>query len=672
MARYNKVALAMCPCWGRESPPLSIALLGGNLRSKGYETHLFDLSNYFYHQASNDYKNFWGQDYYSFWSDALLVKEFMNQHKDAVKDAVNMILDTGCQIIGFSTVFTTLHFSLELAEFIKQRCPDSIIIMGGPHTSLFYAGMYIINQKNVDAIILHEGDETLPQALQDLSTQGQFSKIPGLVFKKDGHIIDGGMREPIHSLNDLSLADYTDFDLSTYSNPNRLDIFSSRSCINHCHYCDERNYFKRYRFRSGKNLYDEIIYQLTKNPSVNFFNFSDSVLNGSIEAIREFCELLIRNHINIQWGGQAVIRKEMTPELLQLMHKAGCSYLSYGQESGSNKVLESMNKKLFTVELSSVVLKASHEAKINTYANFMFGYPTETETDFLKTLEFIKKNRKWLDAVSPSQSFTIIVKNTYLYDHLSEFNIAPEPHHLYWKTIDGKNTYPVRFKRYELFCTLCIDLGLKGVGVVSEKTDKWRLLGEYYYEHEKDYGNALECYRTDLLKNGYLPKSLERFVACSKALDKVEEGQAFIGIFELDKVHPKESVGREGHNQGDSPLDHTDENWLNGVARSWATAFFVANSTYARKELVVGAKITFADGTARKIVNTKEDGSSLMVFLDGAPLDGAIVGYPQKFTIHSGWIEERFEVLYKFLGNISRSYRKGMTRLLFLGSRFFR
>lgn len=86
----------------------------------------------------------------------------------------------------------------------------------------------------------------------------------------------------------------------------------------------------------------------------------------------------------------------------------------------------------------------------------------------------------------------------------------------------------------------------------------------------------------------------------------------------------------------DSASDCTDGNWVNGIARSWATAFFIFNSFHAKKELTVGKKITFADGTTREIVSTKETGDSLIVFLDGAPLDGTVVGYPKKFTVHPG------------------------------------
>jgi hypothetical protein len=84
-------------------------------------------------------------------------------------------------------------------------------------------------------------------------------------------------------------------------------------------------------------------------------------------------------------------------------------------------------------------------------------------------------------------------------------------------------------------------------------------------------------------------------------------------------------------NRVDSASQCTNDMWVNGVARSWATAFFVEDSVHAREELAIGDKITFADGTIRTIVHTKEGdrnllgrGGNLIVFLDGPPLDGRI------------------------------------------------
>ncbi len=83
------------------------------------------------------------------------------------------------------------------------------------------------------------------------------------------------------------------------------------------------------------------------------------------------------------------------------------------------------------------------------------------------------------------------------------------------------------------------------------------------------------------------------------------------------------------------PDNCTDERWLNGVARSWATAFFVLDANSLLNTIFTGMRVLFIDGTIRKIVETKINNDDLIVFLDGDPLDGTAVGYPNKIEIFS-------------------------------------
>lgn len=83
------------------------------------------------------------------------------------------------------------------------------------------------------------------------------------------------------------------------------------------------------------------------------------------------------------------------------------------------------------------------------------------------------------------------------------------------------------------------------------------------------------------------------------------------------------------------PCKCSDENWLNGVARSWAAAFFVDNYGDAQDALLPGRRLKFADGSVRTIVETRLNESSLIVFVDGDPLDGTEVGYPNNIDIFS-------------------------------------
>ena len=82
----------------------------------------------------------------------------------------------------------------------------------------------------------------------------------------------------------------------------------------------------------------------------------------------------------------------------------------------------------------------------------------------------------------------------------------------------------------------------------------------------------------------------------------------------------------------DASYDLTDQGWINGVARSWA-GFFVSNTVANRNNLTQGKKIRFADGQIREVVRQDENGAYLNIVLDGAPLDGNLVGFPHQFRV---------------------------------------
>ncbi|MCP4987964.1 MAG: radical SAM protein [Colwellia sp.] len=250
---------------------------------------------------------------------------------------------------------------------------------------------------------------------------------------------------------------------------------------NKCHFCSEAVFFKSFRIRSGNSLFEEVKYQLALYPNVTHFIFCDSIINGSVKALRQFSELLLENNVKIKWGGQGTIHKKMTPELLNLMAKAGCTFIAYGFESASEGVRKKMNKLFFTNELAINVLKETHNAGIQTSVGLMTGYPLETEDDLQKTIDFIRQNREWIDSIDPSLYFTVILPETYLFKNPEEFGVNPDIHYLFWESSDGTNTYPIREKRFERFIKSARDLGYKGHGISTERPNKWTLLGGYCF-----------------------------------------------------------------------------------------------------------------------------------------------------------------------------------------------
>jgi len=504
--------------------------LAALVRQKGHEAHLFDLNNTLYHSSPNELKKMWDdKDYYSYWENNETVKSLLESNNKTLDFYIEKILNSGAMIIGFTVHFSSAWASLEIAKRIKERDKTRIIVFGGPDCSRQMKGDFYITQDCVDIVVHGEGEKPLFDIINNTSHSGAISPIKGCLILKDGMIVDGGYAPGVSNLDTLPAPDYSDFkddiNMRLYKEPHRLDILDSRGCPMRCHFCSEWQFWGKFRSKSGKKIYNEIIQLMKKFPGVNYFYFAGSLVNGDMRALESFCDLVIADKLKIQWAAQAIIRPEMTEKILNKMKRSGCSWLGYGVESGSQQVLDKMNKR-FSLKTASEVLRATKKAGIDIQVNFMFGLPTETRDDFAMTLEFLKLNRENIDTVLASQSFCVIDKGTYLYNHPDEFGIKYRSHHLYWESNNGENDFRERFKRYEEFCKLALSLGIPETsGVLRNKPDKWKLLGDYYF-YKKDYNPAIEHYTKAEqveLKNRHLLDKLSRCYEEVGILDKAKE-----------------------------------------------------------------------------------------------------------------------------------------------------
>ena len=568
-----KLAFIQAPAWGRDCPPYTMCFLAALIRQQGHQAYLYDFNNTLYHTSSCDMRKMWDdKDYYSYWEDKKTAGYLIESNKKIVDFYINKILASGIRVVGFTVHFSSAWASLEIAKRIKERDKDIVIIFGGPDCSRQQKGDFFIKQGCVDVVVTGEGEGPLFEIINSVDKLREIKAIKGCLLLRDGQVEDGGYAPGYQDLDSLPIPDYSDFrdDINSrmYREPRRLDIFDSRGCITCCHFCSEWQFWGKFRSKSGERIYEEVLRHMENFPQVNYFYFIGSLINGNIQVLEKFCDLIIDNNLKIQWAGQAVIRPEMNKELLKKMKRAGCAWISYGIESGSQKVLAGMNKK-FNLDAASKVLCATKEAQIDTQVNFMFGLPGETRDDFNQTLAFLKDNRKYFDTILASQSFCVIDKGTYLYNHPEEFGIKGRGHHLYWEADNGKNNYPERFRRYEEFCRLALSLGIPETsGVLKNKPDKWRLLGDYYF-YKRDFKSAIENYlkasiaepKNSLISNKlnqcyeeaqpYPPSYLKE--ASSGASEIVIGRQAGENIISLSPLPSRERLG-EGEEKLKPPL----------------------------------------------------------------------------------------------------------------------
>ena len=454
-----KIVLVQCPAWGRLNPPLALAMLSAYLRSKNKEVLLFDLNNELYHKVKDEDRALWQLGNESFWENKASVLKFASDYNALLGHFVNKILETGTELIGFSIFNSSTELSLFIAEKIKKIDPNKKIIFGGPNCAPHINGINIIKERPLDIMVIGEGELILNEIIDLFDRHGRVDFCKGTWLKKDGKIIDCGEGELLGDLNQLPFAEFGDFSSDAYDAPYRLPVYLGRGCPNRCVYCNESVFWRGYRNRSGERVFEEMKYQINKQNRITHFDFADSLVNANLRELARMADLIIEDGLKITWSGQAVIRPYMTPEILNKLKQSGCKCLAYGIESGSQKVLGLMRKG-FRAEEAERVIRDTHNAGIDVAANFMFGFPGETDEDFNQTLNFVSNNKEYITTLNPSLAYTAIGVGTYLHEHPEEYNVDLSAGYLYWITKDGQNTYEKRKKRYESFCRLVSSLSI--------------------------------------------------------------------------------------------------------------------------------------------------------------------------------------------------------------------
>jgi len=199
-------------------------------------------------------------------------------------------------------------------------------------------------------------------------------------------------------------SDYDDFDLEKYEYVNEptLSITGSKGCVRQCTFCDIPVLWPKFKYRSGAHIATEMI-SLNKRYNVNKFYMSDSLVNGSLVAFKDFLYTMadynVQNPTNtIRWVGQYITRPvhqvHQIANYYDLLKTSGAEGLTIGVESGSDAVREHMRKKFSTFDIDTEIAEFDKRG-ITCVLLFFSCYPTETWQDFLDTAEMLIRYQKY-------------------------------------------------------------------------------------------------------------------------------------------------------------------------------------------------------------------------------------------------------------------------------------
>lgn len=316
-----------------------------------------------------------------------------------IKNSDYDIVGTG----GIVTIYKTLK---DLIAKLKTIHPERPVILGGSCATS--APDVVMANNPVDYLCIGEGEVTFVELLDTLKKGGGLSKVDGLWWRDESGAPRANQpRRVLKSLDELPLPKWDLFPMDVYvknpigavnynkwndgsaavDTPGSINLISSRGCPYKCIYCYHDFMGAGYRFRSARNIVDEII-ELKRRYGVHYFHFTDDCFIINKQNVYEFCDILLREKIDIEWGcaGRANL---MTEEIMYRMREAGCIYIGYGIESGSAKILKNIKKKV-TVEQAKNAILMTKKIMGRADCSFIAGLPGETRETVRETIDFCK------------------------------------------------------------------------------------------------------------------------------------------------------------------------------------------------------------------------------------------------------------------------------------------
>lgn len=328
------------------------------------------------------------------WS-AYAKSEITTQLKNKVVEIACKKLDNFNGWLAFSVFsFYNARIVNLLLRHMKDKPRNFKILLGGNGCSSSLAefdnkefGHYCLDNNLCDYVIFGEGEVALNELLKGNDT------YPG---------INKSNFQQITNLDLLEFPDYKGIDWSDYVDP-RLMITGSRGCVRKCTFCDIELSWPKFRYRSAKNIVEEIRKNFYET-GITQFEFTDSLINGSISNFDKFNELLIEEKAkdsalaDITYTGQFICRpqKQMPERTYELMHKAGCTQITVGIESFSETIRDHMKKK-FSNEDIDYHFEMCGRWSIPNILLLIIGYPTETEQDHQTNINALYKYKKYSD-----------------------------------------------------------------------------------------------------------------------------------------------------------------------------------------------------------------------------------------------------------------------------------
>ncbi|MEW6713876.1 MAG: radical SAM protein [Nitrospirota bacterium] len=293
-----------------------------------------------------------------------------------------------------TTAFTAeIVEALKLLKLAKDIDPEIITVIGNVHPTFLYKEVLGEND-HVDYIVRGEGEETIVELMNALSSGGSLSNVKGIAYRDNSEITATAQRPFIHDLDSLPMAwDLIDWPIYKYKamEDSRLAIVSSsRGCNQQCSFCSQQLFWERnWRGRSAENFVAELEH-LRDTYGVNVVMLADETPTLSRSRWEKILDLLIERNVGtkllLETRVDDIIRDE---DIMWKYRDALVDHIYLGVESTSQASLDKFKKNI-KVEESKRALDLINAQDIVTETSFVLGMPDDTVESMRETVELAK------------------------------------------------------------------------------------------------------------------------------------------------------------------------------------------------------------------------------------------------------------------------------------------
>ncbi len=321
----------------------------------------------------------------SFLNQSKIQKALLDSNHYVWKEIEQTVRNFEPDVVGITTMTSKFPMAIRIAEIAKRLDPEIKVVIGGHHSTIL--GPTLVQNENLDFAVIGEGEETFRELIQQMGQlKPEYSSIRGLIYKENGSIISTQPRGLIEDLDVLPIADRDLILNDNYISENNIMI--SRGCPFNCSYCGAQVIWgRKVRKRSVNNVVKEIEYLLQHSSSRNISFWDDSFTCDRKYTQELMCELKKIDGLKFS----CITRLDLIDkDILTQLKEAGCSQILFGIESGNNKILKLMDKKM-DCEFIKKQISLVKSVDIPWLGFFIMGYPGETKENILETLSFMKE-----------------------------------------------------------------------------------------------------------------------------------------------------------------------------------------------------------------------------------------------------------------------------------------